>query len=157
MFAGIRLVVFLIVQLDQARGGVMLSRRKFSACAICAVAGFAATAVGEAQAQTPGLKRTIIEQMDFPDNFVTLTAVVEVEPGANIARHTHPGVETAYVLEGEADFFVHGQPPRKIKAGDSYQVLREVPHSARNGDKPAKLVITYVVDKGKPLASPAPE
>jgi hypothetical protein len=36
-------------------------------------------------------------------------------------------------------------------------VLREVPHGARNGDKPTRLLVTYVVDKDKPLASPAPE
>ncbi len=93
---------------------------------------------------------------DFPDNCVTLTALIEVEPGTNVARHTRPGVETAYILEGELELFVQGQPGKKVKAGDSYQVLREVRHSARNGDRPTRAVITYVVDKGKPLASPAP-
>ena len=135
----------------------MLSRRTFTACAICAVAGFAATAIDRAEAQTAGLKRTVIEKADFPDNYVTLTALVEIDPGANVARHTHPGFETAYILEGELELLVQGQLAKKVKAGDSYQVLREVPHSARNGDKPTKLVITYVVDKGKPLASPAPD
>jgi quercetin dioxygenase-like cupin family protein len=135
----------------------MLTRRNFSVCAICAVAGFAATAIGEAQAQTPGLKRTILEKMEFPDGFVTVTALVEIDPGATAARHTHPGVETVYVLEGESELFVKGEPARKIKAGDSFHVSREVPHHARNGDKPTKLLVTYVVDKDKPLASPAPE
>jgi quercetin dioxygenase-like cupin family protein len=135
----------------------MLTRRNFSVCAICAIAGFAATAVGDAQAQTPGLKRTILQKMDFPDNYVTITASVEINPGAAVARHTHPGIETVYVLDGDFELSVKGDPARKLKTGDSFHVLREVPHSARNGDKPTRLLVTYVVDKDKPLASPAPE
>jgi quercetin dioxygenase-like cupin family protein len=135
----------------------MLTRRNFSVCAICAIAGFAAAAVGDAQAQTPGLKRTILQKIDFPDNYVTITALVEIDPGTAVARHTHPGIETVYVLDGELELAVKGSPARKLKTGDSFHVLREVPHSARNGDKPARLLVTYVVDKDKPLASPAPE
>jgi quercetin dioxygenase-like cupin family protein len=44
-----------------------------------------------------------------------------------------------------------------VKAGDGFQVAPETPHGARNGDKPTKLIVTYVVEKDKPLASPAPE
>jgi quercetin dioxygenase-like cupin family protein len=95
--------------------------------------------------------------MEFPDNYVTVTAIAEIAAGATVARHTHPGVETGYVLEGESELFVKGEPARNLKAGDSFHVLREVPHYARNGDKPTKILVTYVVDKDKPLASPAPE
>jgi len=137
----------------------MLSRRNFSACAICAIAGFAATGViTEAQAQAAGLKRTILQKTEIPGTkYVTVLVSVEIDPGTVVARHTHPGVESAYVLEGEAELSVQGQPARKIEAGDGFQIAPETPHSARNGDKPSKLLVTYVVDKNKPLASPAPE
>jgi quercetin dioxygenase-like cupin family protein len=137
----------------------MLSRRNFGACAICAIAGFAATGViTGAEAQPAGLKRTILQKTEVPDTkYVTVLVSVEIEPGTVVARHTHPGVESAYVLEGEAELSVQGQPPRKIKAGDGFQIPPETPHGARNGDKPSKLLVTYVVDKDKPLASPAPE
>ncbi len=137
----------------------MLSRRKFGACAICAVAGFAATAVGEAQAQSAGgLKRTILQKTEFPgDKYVTILVAVEIEPGFTVARHTHPGVESAYLMDGELALFVKGAPDRKVKAGEGFQIPPEVPHGAKNGDKPSKLAVTYVVEKGKPLASPAPE
>jgi quercetin dioxygenase-like cupin family protein len=136
----------------------MLSRRRFSACAICAVGGFAATAVGEAQAQTRGgFKRTILQKTEFPDKYETVLVSIDLDAGATIPRHTHPGVESAYVLEGELELSVKGQPTRKLKAGDGFQIPPEVPHSGRNGDKPLKVVATYVVEKGKPLASPAPE
>jgi quercetin dioxygenase-like cupin family protein len=61
------------------------------------------------------------------------------------------------VVEGEAELSVKGEPTRTIKAGDGFQVPPETPHSARNGSKLTRLMVTYVVDKDKPLASPAPE
>jgi quercetin dioxygenase-like cupin family protein len=137
----------------------MLSRRNFGACAICAIAGFAATGViTEAEAQTPGFKRTILQKTELADTkYVTVLVSVEIDPGAVVARHTHPGIESAYLIEGEAELFVQGQPPRKVKAGDGFQIAPETPHSARNGDRASKVLVTYVVDKDKPLASPAPE
>jgi quercetin dioxygenase-like cupin family protein len=142
---------------------MMLSRRTFGACAICAATGFVASAVeaeekGAQPAATPGVKRTIIQQTELPDTkYVSVLALAELPAGASVPRHTHPGIESAYVLDGEAELMVKGQPARTIKAGDGFQIPPETPHSARNGDKATKLVITYIVEKGKPLASPAPE
>jgi len=137
----------------------MLSRRNFGACAICAVAGFAATGViTEAEAQAPGFKRTILQKTELPETkYVTVLVSVEIDPLAVVARHTHPGIESAYLMEGEVELLVQGQPARKVKAGDGFQIAPETPHSARNGDKPTRVLVTYVVDKDKPLASPAPE
>ena len=131
----------------------MLTRRVFVACAFCAAGGFMATGV---EAQTPGLKRTLIKQTDGPmDGYVTVEMKVEIEPGAAVARHTHPGIESSYVVEGSVELSVDGEAPRAMAAGDGFQVPTGVPHSAKNG--PAKTVLagTYVVEKGKPLASPA--
>ena len=110
----------------------MLTRRNFSACAICAVAGFAATAIGDAQAQTPGLKRTILQKMEFPDNYVTITALVEIDPSAAVAPHTHPGVETVYVLDDEFELAVKGDPARKLKN------RRQLPCAARSAARCAQ-------------------
>jgi quercetin dioxygenase-like cupin family protein len=131
----------------------MLTRRGFAACALCAVAGFVATGV---EAQTPGVKRTILNQIDGPvDGYVTVSVRAEIEAGATVARHTHPGVESAYVLEGTGELSVDGQAVRQLQPGDAFVISPHTPHSAKNG--PAKMVIagTYVVEKGKPLASPA--
>jgi quercetin dioxygenase-like cupin family protein len=136
----------------------MLSRRVFGACAICAVAGFAASEVKAQGTQPGGVKRTILQKTELPDNkYVTILVTAEIAPGTTVARHTHPGIESAYVLEGEAELFVQGQPTKQVKPGDGFQIPPETPHSARTGEKSAKLAITYVVEKDKPLASPAPE
>ena len=106
---------------------------------------------------TPGLKRKLLSKMDGPiPGYVTIVAEVEIEPGVTVARHTHPGIESGYVVEGILDLPVEGQPTRTFKRGDAYQVPAETPHAgSKNGDTKLKLSITYVVEKGKPLASPA--
>lgn len=135
----------------------MLSRRSFGACAICAIAGFAATeVVGEARAAA-GFKRTVLQKTEFPDKYSTILVLVDIDPGAVIARHTHPGVESSYMLEGEIELAVKGQPTRTLKAGDGFQIPPETPHGGRNGNKPSKVLVTYVVERDKPLATPAPE
>jgi quercetin dioxygenase-like cupin family protein len=80
-----------------------------------------------------------------------------VEPGAKAGRHTHPGDEISYVIEGTAQLLIDGQAPRTVKAGESFIIPAGVVHDAHNdSDAPIKLVGVYVVEKGKPLASPAP-
>jgi quercetin dioxygenase-like cupin family protein len=83
-------------------------------------------------------------------------ACAAIAPNVSIGRHTHPGPESGYVLTGEAVLSVQGQPDRHLKAGDSYQIPAAVVHDARSGPHGAKVIATYVVEKGKPLASPAP-
>lgn len=115
--------------------------------------------IGSAQAQQPqdAIKRTPLQRLEYPgDKHVVVTALVEAAPNAIIARHTHPGVETGYVLEGEAVLAVDGQPEVTLKPGGTYSVPVGVPHSGRVGDAPFKFVAIYAVEKDKPLASPAP-
>jgi quercetin dioxygenase-like cupin family protein len=146
---------------------MMLTRRAFTgvvSCAICAIASQFMAAEAEAQATppavTPGVTRKILSQTDGPAaGYVTLLVEATIEPGVTVGRHTHPGIESAYVLEGPADGFelpVQGQETRRVRAGDGFQIPPETPHA---GGKPltgrARILITYVVEKGKPLASPA--
>jgi quercetin dioxygenase-like cupin family protein len=134
----------------------MLTRRGFSTCALCAIGGFIAAGASAQNAPTTGLKRTLLNQMDGPvDGYVTVSARVEIDPGAEVARHTHPGIESGYVVEGALELAIDGQDARVLAAGDSFQVPTRVPHGAKNGDRKAVVVSTYVVEKGKPLASPA--
>ena len=117
----------------------------------------AGTAAAQAPAPTSGVTRSILHKADGPGGqLVSIQAMADVAAGVVVARHTHPGVETGYLLSGGGILSVQGQPDREVKAGDSYLVPAEVPHEFKNGAAPAKLLVTYVVDKDKPLASPAP-
>ncbi len=80
----------------------------------------------------------------------------EIAAGASAARHTHPGDEISYVMEGEAELLIDGQPPRLVKAGEAFVVPAGKVHGARNpGAAELRFVGVYVVEKGKPLATPA--
>ena len=127
--------------------------KAFAALALAIAASFAMTST----AQAPGIKRTLLQRIDLGDNREAILGLAEIAPGAAAGRHTHPGVEFGYVVEGSASLEVEGETPRLLKAGDSYMIPVGRIHDAKTvGDQPAKVLATYVVEKGKPLASPAP-
>lgn len=115
-------------------------------------------AAGGIYAQASGLTRTLVGRSDVSvPGREAVVARVEVAAGARAGRHTHPGDEISYVLEGETELLVDGQPPRVVKAGESFVIPAGVVHDAHNATSaPVRLVGVYVVEKGRPLASPAP-
>jgi quercetin dioxygenase-like cupin family protein len=120
-------------------------------------AGFA-FAAGALLAQSSGLTRTMVGRGDVSvPGREAVVARVEVAPGAYAGRHTHPGDEISYVLDGEVELLIQGQPPRLVKAGEAFVIPAGTVHDAHNAsDKPIHIVGVYVVEKGKPLATPAP-
>ena len=131
----------------------MRSRRGFMGCALCAAVGLVATRV---EAQTGGVSRKMLGTIDYPgDGKVSILMTVEIAPNAVIARHTHPGVESSVVMEGEVMLEVEGQPARTYKVGEGFQVPPGVPHGGKNGPATSKIAATFIVEKDKPLASPA--
>ena len=106
---------------------------------------------------TAPIKRTLLQKFDVPGtNHETVIGIAEIAPNASIGRHTHPGPESGYVIEGDFVLSVEGQPDKPVQAGGSYQVPSGAVHDAKAGEKGGKVIATYVVEKGKPLASPAP-
>src|SRR6201991_426325 len=96
---------------------------------------------GAAIAQQSGIKRTSLQKLDFPAGYNTITAIAEVPAGGAAGRHTHPGAETGYVLEGELNLLIDGQPEKTLKPGESYQIPAGVVHDAKaHGDKPMKVL-----------------
>lgn len=138
----------------------MLTRRKFASCALCAIAGFISTdasAQGASPAATSGVTRKILSRTDGPaPGYETLLVEATIDPGVAVGRHTHPGIESSYVLEGGFELPVQGQATRMLKAGDGFQIPPETPHAGgKPGTAKTRVLITYVVQKGKPLATPA--
>src|SRR5437763_16979103 len=112
----------------------MLTRRGFAGvatCALCGISEFVATEVmaqGAPPPATAGVTRKILSQTDGPAaGYVTLLVEATIEPGVSVARHTHPGIESAYVLEGGFELPIQGQETRAIKAGDGFQIPPETP------------------------------
>ncbi len=122
-----------------------------------AFATIAVVMMTAAAAAQDGIKRTPLQKTDFPDGYTTITGLAEIQPGVSAGRHKHPGIETGYVLEGETVMSVDGEPDRTMKAGDSYTIPAGVPHDAKAvGEKPVKVLGIYVIERGKPLATPVP-
>jgi len=109
-------------------------------------------------AQSPGFQRIVVKKADVSvPGREAVVARVEIVPGGAVGRHTHPGDEISYIMEGEGEILMEGQPPLKVKVGDGFVIPAGVKHDAHNtGAGTLKLVGVYVVEKGKPLATPAP-
>jgi quercetin dioxygenase-like cupin family protein len=132
----------------------------FASCAICGITEFVATAAsaqGAPPAASGGVTRKILSQADGPTpGYETLLVEATIEAGVAVGRHTHPGIESAYVMEGGFELPIQGQPTRMLKVGDAFQIPPETPHAGgKAGDAKSRILITYIVQKGKPLASPA--
>ena len=134
----------------------MLSRRGFASCALCAIIATEASAQGTPPAASGGVTRKIISKSDGPTGYEILLIEAEIEAGVAVGRHTHPGVESAYVLEGGFELPIQGMETKMLKPGEAFQVPANTPHAGgKAGTAKTRLIITYVVEKGKPLASPA--
>src|SRR5947209_5827389 len=85
-----------------------------------------------ATAQQGGVTRTPIQTVEFPPGYQTVTIITEIAHGSCTGRHTHPGTESAYNLDGETILKVDGKPDQVVKAGSSFQLAPGVVHDACN-------------------------
>src|SRR5262245_45961211 len=119
-------------------------------------AGATQSQLPSAATQASNIKRIPLQKFDVPGTpEATIIGIAAIAPNATRGRHTHPGPESGVMLEGERVLMIDGQPDKTLKAGESYQVPAGAVHDGRSGPKGAKVIATYVVEKGKPLASPA--
>ena len=81
-----------------------------------------------------------------------IVTIVTVPPGGNLPRHTHPGEEAVYVLEGATLELPDGSQ-RQFPTGAATINSRDVPHAGFKvaGDKALKMLTIHIVDKGKPV------
>jgi quercetin dioxygenase-like cupin family protein len=112
---------------------------------------------GIVAAQQPAFKRTVLQQADIsvPGREV-VSAVAEFDPRATPGMHTHFGEEIGYVIEGTFLIEQAGKPPVTLQAGGSFLIPAGTVHNATNtGAGKGRILATYIVEKGKPLATPA--
>ncbi len=109
-------------------------------------------------AQAPTVKRTVLQQVDVATpGREAVTAKAEIPPTGSTGKHTHFGDEIGYVAEGTMMLEVEGQPAKMIPAGQAFHIPAGKVHSAMNhGAGNLTAVVTYVVEKGKPLTTPVP-
>jgi len=123
---------------------------------------FAAGAICEdAKAPAPEVKRNVLDRHDQSgvDGKEIVVGTAEFPKGGVIGYHTHDGDEAGYVLKGNVVWRVKGQPDKPLKAGDYFFNPRGSVHSviAAPGTDGGMVYSTWIIDKGKPLATPAKE
>lgn len=113
-----------------------------------------------ARAQPAGITRIDLQRYDLsvPGREV-VQVIVELDPGVTSSRHTHPGEEIIYVLEGAPlEYEVEGRPSVTLDPGDVLFIPAGTIHSARNvGSQKGAELATYIVEKGKPLLTEVPD
>ena len=110
-----------------------------------------------AQAQQVGARRIELHKHDLSAlGREVIQVIVELEPGTTAPRHSHPGEEIIYVLEGTWEYTLEGKPPMIVKAGEVLFIPAGTVHSARIvGTGRGRELATYIVEKGKPLLTVA--
>jgi quercetin dioxygenase-like cupin family protein len=110
-----------------------------------------------AQQQPAGITRTDLQRQDISiEGREVVQARVDLAPEAPPIKHTHPGEEIIYILEGSLKYEIEGGPTKTYEAGDALTVPAGAVHSVRNvGNGDAAELATYIVEKGKPLLAPA--
>jgi quercetin dioxygenase-like cupin family protein len=100
-----------------------------------------------------GIKRTDALRHDLGVSGREVVQVrVDFAPGVAFPRHSHPGEEIAYVLEGVLEYQLDGKLPVTLKAGEALYIPAGAIHTAKNvGKGNGAELATYLVEKGKPL------
>ena len=122
--------------------------------ALAAVLGIAAVAAAGAQS---GFSRVVLQ--DHPLSVAwrhAVSARADFAPGATAGRHTHPGEEIGYVLEGTVELAVEGRATMSLRPGDVFFIPSGVPHDGHNpGPGKAAILSVFVAEQSQPLATPA--
>ena len=129
--------------------------KAFRATAVTALIIVSCMARHAALAQQAATKRTDLQRHDLSiPGHEAVQARVDFAEGATFGKHTHPGEEIIYVLEGTIQYDIDGRPPAILKAGEVLFVPAGTVHAAKNvGSGNAAELGTYVVEKGKPLVT----
>lgn len=127
--------------------------KKITVLAAAALIATSFLAAATASAQQSGIKRTDLQRHDLsvPGREVN-QVLVELDPGVSFPRHSHPGEEIVYVVEGTLEYALDGSPAVILKAGEVLFIPNGTPHAVKNvGTGKAAELATYIVEKGKPL------
>ncbi len=102
--------------------------------------------------------RTPLQSWQIPAGEYDLnTMYVVIRAGGTSGRHTHPGVESSYVISGEPELKIDGEADRRLKPGETFLIAPGLVHEVIAGaGGPVVLVLSYVTERGKPLVTNVP-
>lgn len=133
---------------------MMIGKRALTGLGVVLTLGVAVSVM----AQAPTVKRTVLQQVDVATpGREAVTGKAEIPPTGSTGKHTHFGDEVGYVAEGTLMLEVEGMPAKNIPAGQAFHIPAGKVHNAMNhGTGNVTAIVTYIVEKGKPLTTPVP-
>ncbi|WP_121710114.1 cupin domain-containing protein [Streptomyces sp. E5N91] len=104
---------------------------------------------------TAGVTRTLLQEHPSPaEGWEAVQTLVRIPRHKESGRHSHPGVEVGYIIEGDILMEFDGKPPLRLRTGDPFFIPSGAIHNARNvGKVTTRMLSTYVVDETKPLVT----
>lgn len=133
----------------------MINATTMRAMAITTLITASPFALTAAQAQQEGIKRTLLQQHDLSvPGHEMVQARVDIDSGKTFPKHTHPGEEIIYMLQGSLEYDLDGKPPVTLKPGEVLFIPAGTAHTVKNtGTVTGSELSTYIVEKGKPLVT----
>ena len=106
-------------------------------------------------AQDPLKTGTILHRTDLVSakGMEAILVLRELPAGAEAGKHTQPGNEIVYVLEGSIVVEVQGKPPLTLKTGEAFSTAAGQVHNVKNASAtaPGKALAFYIAKKGTGL------
>jgi quercetin dioxygenase-like cupin family protein len=103
----------------------------------------------------PEITRTVLRRTDVPGtHYEVIYILVKIAAHSVVAKHTHPGTVFGYLMSGNYTILINGSP-HLIRAGETWEVPRDVVHEEHTGVGGADILAVFTVEKGKPLTSAA--
>jgi quercetin dioxygenase-like cupin family protein len=97
----------------------------------------------------------MLQEIVIPETrYAVKMGIAKFPAHSSTGRHMNSGVEVGYVLEGEITLTVAGQSTTRIKAGESFQTPAYIIHDIKAGPQGAKVLATWVTERGKPIFLP---
>ena len=134
----------------------MVRRSLLAACVAVAALSVVSASMPSDAAPAPSVSRRVLLTQDLSiPNYQTAFVEVIIPAGGREGRHTHPGSAVVHVLEGSLTLDMEGVPSKTYQAGETLYIdTGKVHEGINNGATRMKALASFVVEKGKPLASP---
>jgi quercetin dioxygenase-like cupin family protein len=132
-------------------------RRGFFAAGVVAAAviGALSSVPSDAAPAANNVQRRVLLQQDLQiPNYQIVLVEVTIPSGGREGRHTHPGAAVVHVQEGQLTLDHEGIASKTYMPGESFYIAAGKIHEGiNNGNARVRALASFVVEKGKPLAS----
>jgi quercetin dioxygenase-like cupin family protein len=125
-------------------------------CLAVSAFGAVSASVQSDAAPAPSVSRRVLLTQDLQiPNYQTAFVEVIIPAGGREGRHTHPGSAVVHVLEGSLTLDMEGTASKTYQVGETFYIdSGKIHEGINNGNTRVKALASFVVEKGKPLASP---